>query len=429
MWNTKDPVRLSEKLLGINLDQWQRDYINTEGNVAVRAGRQSGKSFAQSLRVALFALLHPKTQTLIIGAVDRQSVELFEKVKSHILVLAKKMVKGRPTMHKIELSNGSKIIAQPAGRTGYGLRGYTINKLVVDEAHYVPEEVFTAIRPMMATIRGASMDVLSTPRGNIGFFYDTFMTEGIKESFTTYHVKSEDCPRITAEFLMLEKKRMTKLQYLQEYEALFLDSLQQFFPMSLIEESFGDCNREFVRKTLGCDFAAYGGDQNTFVTMGFVNEKSYLKEFETSEKVEAWKTVQKILELNRKHNYLKIGVDDGGLGRPILDYLLTHDELKRKTIGLNNSTRQIERKRGKKVKSKTLLKEDMYKTFKMGLEQGIIKLPDNEDLVRSLLSIQIEVDPESKKERIHGKYSHIAEGAIRAYWCIKSKGLSVWVHF
>ena len=88
LWNAPSAVDYAENKLGIKLDDWQKDYINTKGNTAVRAGRQSGKSFAESLRVALFALLNPKTQTLIIGAVDRQSVELFEKVKSHIIALA-----------------------------------------------------------------------------------------------------------------------------------------------------------------------------------------------------------------------------------------------------------------------------------------------------------------------------------------------------
>ncbi len=64
-----------------------------KGNTVVRAGRQSGKSFAESLRVALFALLNSKTSTLIIASVDRQSVELLEKIKAQIMGLAKNQLK------------------------------------------------------------------------------------------------------------------------------------------------------------------------------------------------------------------------------------------------------------------------------------------------------------------------------------------------
>lgn len=418
LWNAPSAVDYAEKKLGIKLDDWQRLYINTKGNTAVRAGRQSGKSFAESLRVALFALQNPNTQTLIIGAVDRQSVELFEKVKSHIIILAKNNIKGRPTMHKIALTNGSKIIALPCGRTGYGLRNYAIHKLVVDEAHYVPEEVFVAVRPMLATT-GGTIDLLSTPRGNKGFFHDCFFDD----EFTTFHVYSRDCPRITEDFLKSEQKRMTKLQFSQEYEAEFLDQLQQFFSKDLIDSCIlpPDLPSFVGGHFLGVDFAGYGGDENAFVTLVNKGKDSYVSEYETSEKVSAWETVNKVIRLNEQLNYKKIGVDDGGLGTPILDFLLEHNKLRRKVIGLNNAKRNID----KDGKSKTLMKNDMYGNLKIMMEQGLIKIPDSEDLIRSLLSIQIEINEETKKEIIFGKYSHITEALIRAAWLVKSKGLNI----
>ena len=427
LWNAKDAVAYAEKKIGVKLDEWQRLYINTKGNTAVRAGRQSGKSFAESLRVALFALQNPNTQTLIIGAVDRQSVELFEKVKAHLIILAKNNIKGRPTMHKIALSNGSKIIALPCGRTGYGLRNYAIHKLVVDEAHYVPEEVFVAVRPMLATT-GGTIDLLSTPRGNKGFFHDCFSDD----EFTTFHVLSKDCPRITEDFLKSEQKRMTKLQFSQEYEAEFLDQLQQFFSKDLIDSciipqsSTPEVGRVCSPVStggyfLGVDFAGYGGDENAFVTLSNGKKVSFVSQYETSEKVSAWETVNTIIRLNEQLNYKKIGVDDGGLGTPILDFLLEHNKLRRKVIGLNNAKRNID----KDGKVKTLMKNDMYGNLKMMMEQGLIKIPDSEDIIRSLLSIQIEINEETKKEIIFGKYSHITEALIRAAWLVKSKGLNI----
>lgn len=432
LWNAQDAVSFAEKKIGIKLDEWQKKYIKTKGNVAIRAGRQSGKSFAQSLRVALFALLNEKTQTLIIGAVDRQSVELFEKVKSHITILAKHQIKGRPTMHKIELKNSSRIIAQPAGRTGYGLRGYTINKLVVDEAHYVPEEVWVAIRPMMATIKNSSMDILSTPRGNVGFFYDAFETIGTKEDFTQIHVKSEDCPRITKEFLAQERKRMTKLQYMQEYEAVFLDALQQFFPLELIDSVSLPKSLEPVNHTssgerdyyLGVDVARYGGDQNAFVITEIRNEKLLVKQPETTEKVSAADTISRIKELEEEWDFRKIYIDDGGVGGPILDFLLEEPEIKRKVIGINNASRPVV---ADKSKGKKILKEDLYGNLKTLMEQKLITLPYDLELRRSLLSIQFEYNEETGRVKIHGRYTHITEALIRAAWCMKSKGLKIWV--
>jgi len=414
LWNAENVVAFVEKKLGIKLDDWQKEYISHEGNTVVRAGRQSGKSFAESLRVALFALRNRKTTTLIIASVDRQSVELLEKVKAHIVALAPKEVKKRPTFHKIELYNGSKILAEPAGATGYGLRGFTVDKLVADEAHYIPDAVFVAVRPMLATTNG-TLDLLSTPRGNEGFFYDCFQSD----EFHKIHIKSKDCPRISEEFLNEERRRMTKLQFAQEYEAEFLDSLMQFFSKDLIDSciGIGGGGRNF----LGVDLAGYGGDQNAFVTLNNIQKTSYLTEFETTERVAAYETVRRIKELNDKNNYKSIGVDDAGIGTPILDYLLLENSLKRKTIGLNNATRSI----NMDGKTKRLLKEDMYGNLKLMMEQGLIKIPDDEELRRSLLSIQFEVDKDTRNIKIFGRYSHITEALIRAAWLVKSKRLNI----
>ena len=430
LWNAPNAVDYAEIKLGIKLDDWQKEYIGHEGNTVVRAGRQSGKSFAESLRVALFALLNPKTSTLIIASVDRQSIELLEKVKAQIMGLAPKQIKGRPTFHRIELYNGSKIMAEPAGQTGYGLRGFTVDKLVADEAHYIPDAVFVAIRPMLATT-GGTLDLLSTPRGNEGFFYDCFESD----DFYKIHIMSKDCPRISDEFLEQERKRMTKLEYCQEYEAEFLDSLQQFFPRELIESCFikkyiGYKGREYEEDIpkgntyLGVDFAGHGGDPNAYTSVTNNGKVSFVFEVETKEDEKAWETVNHIIRLTEQHNYKKIGVDDGGLGSPILDFMLTHSILKRKAVGLNNAKREVDRQ----GKTKQLQGIEMYANLKIMMEQGIVKFSEkNDELIRSLTSIQFIVDKDTKNIKIHGKYDHITEALKRAVWLIKSKGLRLWV--
>ena len=419
LWNAPDAVAYAEQKLEIKLDDWQKEYITHEGNTVVRAGRQSGKSFAESLRVALFALLNPKTCTLIIASVDRQSIELLEKVKSQIMGIAKNKIKGRPTFHKIELKNGSKIMAEPAGQTGYGLRGFTVDKLVADEAHYIPDAVFVAIRPMLATT-GGTLDLLSTPRGNEGFFYDCFHSD----DFHKIHIMSKDCPRISDEFLEQERKRMTNLEYCQEYEAEFLDSLMQFFPRELIESCFSETRLTNARNTLGVDFAGHGGDPNAFVSIESVKKMCYIFHNETTEDQKAWETIKKIKELDKTNKYIRkgIGVDSGGLGSPILDYMLIDNKLKWKAVGLDNATRDIDNE----GKTKQLKGIEMYCWLKIGMEQGLVKFSKNNDeFIRALTSIQYVVEKDTKNIKIHGRHDHLVEAAKRAYQLQKSKGLNI----
>ncbi len=435
MWNAPDAVAYAEKKLGITLDDWQKEYIAHEGNTVVRAGRQSGKSFAESLRVALFALLNPKTSTLIIASVDRQSIELLEKVKAQIMGLAKAQIKGTPTFHKIELKNGSIIRAEPAGQTGYGLRGFTVDKLVADEAHYIPNAVFIAVRPMLATT-GGTIDLLSTPKGNEGYFYDCCDPEHeLSEEFFQIHVTTKEVysqrlawtkewreGRLT--WLGTEKKTLTKLQFAQEYEAVFLDALQQFYPLKLIESCYLEDRLVNARNTLGVDFAGHGGDPNAFVNWEFTRKMAYIYGNETTEDQKAWETIQKIIRLNEQHNYIRkgIGVDSGGLGSPILDYLLLENALKRKVVGLDNASKDIDAE----GKTKQLKGIEMHCWLKLGMEQGIVKFSkDNEELIRAFMSVQYEVDKVTKRITIHGRFDHLIEAAKRGYWCIKSKQLNI----
>jgi len=410
-------VKFAEQALNIELDDWQKEYIMHPGNTVVRAARQSGKSFAESVRVALFALLNPKTSTLIIASVDRQSIELLEKVKSQIMAIAPNQIKGRPTFHKLELKNGSKIAAEPAGQTGYGLRGFTVDKLVADEAHYIPDAVFVAIRPMLATT-GGTLDLLSTPRGNEGFFYDCFESD----DFWKKHVHWKDCNRYAEGFIEAEQKRMTKLSFSQEYEAEFIDALMQFFPRDLIVKCFSETRIINGRNYLGVDFAGHGGDPNAYANVESVGNRSYIFEVETKQEQKAWETVNYIIQLNQIYNYKKIGVDDGGLGSPILDYMLTHNALKRKAVGLNNAKREIDAD----GKTKQLQGIEMWANMKIMMEQGLVKFSaKNDELIRSLTSVQFVVEKDTKNIKIHGKWDHIGEAAKRALWLVKSKGLNI----
>lgn len=421
-----------EKKLNIKLDKWQKDYINAKGNTAVRAGRQSGKSFSQSIRTALFALLHKGKSKKIVEDMDtilitagfeRQAYELYMKVRRIIEYLSPSMIKGRPTMEKLELKNGVRILALPGGRDGAGLRNYAVIRLVVDEAHYVPDEVYNAIEPMLATT-GGDMDLLSTPRGNVGKFYDAFQ-EG--SGFITFHTTSEQCPRIPKSFLAQKKLTFTKMQYAQEYLAEFQDALQQFFPVGLIDplmtlEPKGP--NPLGRYYEGMDIAGWGMDETSYVMMEMMpGNHMWMRNCETTQQTGIRETITKMRERDKLWHPKQVIIDSGsgGGGGAIFDLLIEDRQFKRKLIGINNSSKTIS---PDKSRSKKLIKEDLYNNVKRMMEMDEIKLLKNEDLRRSLLSIQFEWTTDNNF-RIFGKYSHITEGLIRACWAVKSKGLNI----
>src|SRR3990167_355197 len=251
----------------MELDKWQEDVINYEGNIVLRSGRQVGKSTAVGKKAAEFAMKHKDVNVLIIAASQRQSWHLFRKVLEEtetenqkaiqeaggykedkkmserrnielrrVFEIEKGIYKENPTKSELCLKNGSKIYSLPAGKTGIFIRCYSVDLLIADEAAFIPESVWIAVRPMIAVsrqLRGMGWSVLlSTPFGKGGYFYDCCFDPDFKQ----FHVSSEECSRISKEFLLKEKKRMTRLEYAQEYLGEFVDEFHQFFPTALVKK-------------------------------------------------------------------------------------------------------------------------------------------------------------------------------------------------
>ena len=208
----------------LQLDKWQEDILKTEGNIVLCSGRQVGKSTVIAIKAGEYAIKNKNKTIMIISAVERQALLLFEKIHGYIYENYKKYIpkgKNKPTKHTLRLTNGSIIHCLPTGLSGYGIRGYTIDQLYADEAAFIPDEVWTAVTPILATT-GGDIILLSTPHGREGYFYRCFSDE----SFTKFHESSEDCDRVPKDFLDKEKERMTTLQYAQEYKGQFLDELR-----------------------------------------------------------------------------------------------------------------------------------------------------------------------------------------------------------
>lgn len=432
----------------MNLDPWQEKFLNTDGDKILCCGRQVGKSVVCSIDAARYATTHGKKVILMIAPTERQAYALFEKTLFQIASTHKKLIKkgkDRPTKTKINLANGTKIWCLPTGISGLGIRFLTVDRLYVDEASRVPEEVWTAVTPMMLTTGGDSI-YLSTPAGREGTFADTFNnTDSAYNSFTRFSISSEEviskreiCDTWTdhqrkkaLEHLNREKSRMSTLEFAQEYEGALIDELKQFFPSDLIKSCMTlrrgssplSSPESPYSNYLGVDVARMGKDETVLLGIKDINGIAEQIELTITTKTYLTDTVNDILSSDKKHHYKKIFIDDGGLGVGVFDPLLHHPQTKRKVIPINNSSRSISKDGSRRKK---LLKEDLYNYLRSMMEQSKVKLFSNEEIYYSLRSIQAEYS--GGNLRIFGNYSHITEALIRAMWGIKTKSLNVYIY-
>ena len=411
----------------MKLDEWQKQVLDTEGNICLRSGRQVGKSTIIAIKAGQYAVSHGKKTIMVISAVERQALLLFEKILSYIHVNHKSFIKtgkDKPTKHKLQLKNGSVIHCLPTGESGYGIRGFTINMLIVDEAAFINEDVYQAVTPMLAVTRGPII-LLSTPFGRTGYFARCFNDP----TFSKFHVSSLECTRIDKEFLTQEKTRMSTLQFSQEYLGEFCDDLMQLFPDSLIKASqrLKKGSVALDRVYLGVDVARMGGDESTFEIVEKRGDMLYHKDNIVTLNTLTTETTSLIMSLDSIWHFRRIYIDDGGMGVGVFDQLLNSPETKRKVIPINNARRSqdIDDKRFKK-----LMKEDLYMNLLRLMEQRKIKLLDDPEIFLSLKSIQYEYvvsEGQRTRFRVFGNYSHIAEGLIRAAWCTNDKSLSLYI--
>lgn len=424
--------------MGMKLDSWQKQVLTTNGNMCICSPRQMGKSTVISQDAGEYALKNPNKSIMIIASVERQALLLFEKVLSYIYLKKKSMIKikkDKPTKHELKLINGSVIRCLPTGDSGYGIRGYTIDRLYADEAAFIKEAVWAAVTPMLSTT-GGDIILLSTPFGIENYFYRMFHND----KFTSIHVnpeeviKGRDEPQKTnlIEFRKDEKERMTKLQYQQEHLGLFVGGIQRFIPDELIDQLCTALAGTYVPigdKFQGIDIARMGGDECPMVSMDRINRDRLIQfDLELPEPQSLTDTARLIIHKDKVINHKKIFMDDGGLGVGVFDILFENQQTKNKVVGLNNAKREIERtiNQGKtKIRKKTLLGVDMAINFKILAENGKIRLFDNPNIRHSLRSMQC--DDSEGVLKIYGNYSHIFEALKRAAWCMKDKSLKPYI--
>ena len=219
-----------------DLDPWQLRLLRSEApRVLLNCSRQSGKSTMAGV-VALHRALHvPGSLVLILAPAERQAKELFAKVAESYRALGHPMPTDSYRKLGVAFANGSRIEALPG--TEKTIRGFSgASLLVLDEASRVADELYYAVRPMLA-VSGGRLLMLSTPFGKRGVFHQEW-TEG--EGWERYEVPAADVPRIPPAFLEEERRSLPAWIYRQEYECSFEDTEDQLFGFDLVQSSITD---------------------------------------------------------------------------------------------------------------------------------------------------------------------------------------------
>jgi hypothetical protein len=230
---SSSPVSWASQALNFIADPQQAEVLDSaHRRVLVNCCRQWGKSTTAAVRALHHALHNPNSETILIAPGLRQSAELLRKITN---LSPQPIAKSDGTnRHSLQFANGARILALPANRDK--IRGFSkVSLLIIDEAAWVPNSLYFAVRPFLAASPDASLLVMSTPNGDGGFFHQTWISN---QPWHRVTVKATDCPRISPEFLAEEQATLSEQFFRQEYMCEFLSHNRAVFTREVLENWF-----------------------------------------------------------------------------------------------------------------------------------------------------------------------------------------------
>lgn len=411
----KDPTIFAKSYLNILPFDYQDQVLNDPSErIIVCSSRQIGKTYVVAIKALHFAMFNPNKTILVFSKNQNQSKKFLREIKRLMYegmvymnhTLEKQDLGFKPTEEntwmfpedidnkkpnnqtEFTLTNGTTIMSLPATDSS---RGYTAHLVIVDEAAFVPDEIFDMIIEPTVRYTGGSIILLSTPNGQKGFFHRFFDPEDKSErdendplTYKRYWWNWNMCPEPNIR-KQTERKRkeLDPIRFLQEYEAQFTSDGDAFFQSRKVKEAidpdleviFHDLDHEYV---CGIDYGMV--KSRTVVSLCRYDEEkediilAYQKEFPPQYDNANLKPF--LTQLETQFNIIQYVVDDCPQG-DIVNKQMVRDG---KNVFLFNFRRE---------------KTQAYFKFKSALNKRFdepgprVRYPDIKDLIIQLLSLQI----------------------------------------
>jgi phage FluMu gp28-like protein len=366
-----------------------QDLILNDKNryVLLCCSRQLGKSVTAAIKAIHSCFFNRNYTVVVISKTRDQSIEFIRRIK--ILMRTCKIIdwnavqpKAVEAKSEINIRNAkrkgmrdtySRIISVPATDAA---RGYTANEVIVDEiafwenADYIFNEV---VEPMTQFTKGKIM-MLSTPKNKIGVFWTCYNSD----SWSRYQFDWKVNPNNTEEEMEEKRKRLTKMQFDSEYNALFVSNQNSYFSAEDVRKSVNPTlvmGRMFDRDNLvvGVDFGKI--HDNAVIIIGKITNSTddpfdHVLQV-TDLRVKPLGTdyasiVSELISINEQFKPVQFVLDATGVG-----------EAPAEALSLRGLPVQ-------EIKFTLKSKIDVLSNLKLLLEQQRIKIPDDLELRNQL---------------------------------------------
>ncbi len=232
-----DAAEFARARLGFEPDPKQEALLRSRSSrVLLNCTRQWGKSTVTAIKAVHRAWFKQGCLVLVVSPSARQSAEFLRKAEAFVRRLGVKPRGDGDNELSILLPNGSRMVGLPGQEAT--VRGFSgVSLMLIDEAARVDEDLYHAVRPMLAVSDG-DLWLMSTPFGKRGFFWEAWSQGG--PEWERVRVPATECPRIPAAFLEEERRTQGKRWFQQEYMCEFTEAAGAVFDMELVERAITD---------------------------------------------------------------------------------------------------------------------------------------------------------------------------------------------
>lgn len=392
------PHKKQQELINICLDNGTKYIVSS-------VGRQWGKSFLAMNILLKWIVEDNGSVGMWVAPIYQQSKKVFTEL-SNLLSntgLTKSVNKSELT---ITFINGSVIYFRSAERED-NLRGNTLDYLVVDEAAYIRDTVWSQVLRATVLVKGKKVLFLSTPRGR-NWFYEMAL-RGESEDYPQYRTfkgSSFDSPYISEEELKEAKMSLPESIYRQEILAEFLEGSGEVFSnlkLNCVMTNYPnyDASKKYYA---GLDF----GRQNDYTVLTIINSEGEMVDF-YRERQKSWDVI--ISEVvNKLRKWKPVCYSEvNGIGDPIFETIRKQYPSVQPFITNNES------------------KQNLIEDLIMCLNEEKLKLPSSElnaDLYKELSVFTYEYSPKTRKVKYgspNGFHDDTVISLALAYHSFKKK--------
>lgn len=405
-----DPVAFVRDVLGVEPDEWQREFLaaiaSGHRRMSVRSGHGVGKSTTASWAMLWYLLTRYPVKVVVTAPTSAQLYDaLFAELKrwvkelppalNQLLEVKQERIELKSSATEAFISARTSRAEQPEALQGVHSDNVM---LVADEASGVPEQVFEAAAGSMSGHNAVTI-LLGNPVRSSGFFYDTH--NRLKGEWWTKRVSCVDSPRVSTAYVAEmasrygDESNAYRIRVLGEFPRSDDDTI---IPMELLDAAqHRDVAPSKTAPSIwGLDVARFGSDSSTLCKR---------KGNAVTEPVRRWRNldlmqlcgavVAEYEALPAGDRPLEILVDSIGLGAGVVDRLR---ELNLPARGINVSESPA---MGGTYRN---LRAELWHKAKAWLEARDCKLPKDEDLIAELATVRYKftsngkVQVESKDE-------------------------------